>query len=102
VARELGRLSDRVLEYRRSDFLDQQRIERPCEIGCKSQSLGRTLAADYRRKLQQAFGRINCRWNGLLVDRLEGAADALSNVRIADRDQARKQQAVAARAHDQR
>src|SRR5205085_1213342 len=74
VQGEIAASSDRLGETARLDLLDQQRIERPCEVGGETKAFGATLAANQRCQLQQPFGRVDCRRQGL-VDAIEGAAD---------------------------
>ena len=81
-----------------SNLLDQQRVERPGEIRRQPQALPATLLAiDDRCQRQQPLGRLDRRRQRLLVDPVERPADPLVELRVADRDQARQQQAVAAR-----
>src|SRR6185437_1325685 len=93
---QVRRLSDRVAERPRGDFLDEQGIQRSSQICCKSQAFCRTLAANERGELQQSIGRIS-RWGyGLPVHGLERAADTLADVRIANGNESGEQQAAAA------
>ncbi len=102
VAREVVRLGHRLLEPSRIDLLDQQRIERPREVGGQPQASPRVPSPgtiDARRS-SRSVGIDRRRDRLTLVDPIERAADALIELGIADRDQPRQQQAAAARSNE--
>ena len=103
VARQLGCIGGRFGQPRRRDFLDQQRIERPRQVGGKAHRLGRAgpVARDQPGERQQTRQRIDRRrdWIGC-VGRVERAADPVLELGVADRHQARQHQPRAAGADE--
>ncbi len=92
---------DRIPQAPGIDLLDFHRIERRRQVGCETDGLGGTIesAANDRRQCQRSFERVDRRRDRLAVGRLERAADAVVELGIAERDQARQQQAGTALAH---
>ena len=94
-----GRIGSRSLQAGWINLLDQQSVECTAEIACQAQRLrrGLALAPDQRGERKQPLQRIDRRWNRLgSIGRIEGTADLLVDVGIADGDQAREQQSGAA------
>ena len=101
VPGELVAFADRLAQPRRLDFLDAQGVEGSSEIGREPQPFGGRVTRHDRGQHQQAIDRIDRRRNRrTLIDRVERAADPIVELGIADRDQARKQQAAAARPNE--
>ena len=94
---KVAALGHRIPQPRRIDPLDEQAVEGPGEVARKAQALRRSLPPHERRQGQQSLGRIDRRRNRLaVVDAVERSADPLVELGVADRDQARQQQAAAA------
>src|SRR5262249_20943024 len=90
---DLVALTDRSSELSGRNFLDHERVQRPCEIGREPKALGRApaIAVDDRCQGQQPLDRVDGGWNGIaLIDGIERATDAVVELGIADRDQARQ------------
>ena len=100
MPRELARLADRVAKLRWRHLFDQQSVERPGKIGSKPKCLCRSFRTDDPREPKSPLGGIDGGRHGAAVDGLQRSADPLVDIRIADRDEPRQQQAGAAGAHE--
>ena len=101
MCRKLRRVRYGVGKSRRVDLLDNQSVDRTGELGCQAQHFGGRFPGLSHQRCQkrQTLERVDCGRDRIaVVGRIERTADALVELRIADRDQSRKQQAGAARA----
>ena len=105
VERQIGQVGGEVAKPRWLDPLDQQLVERPGEVLRQPEGLRRVdvrhMLLDEPGEKEQPFERLDRGRKPLpLPQRLERPADPLVQLRIADRNEAGKQQA-AARAPDE-
>ena len=95
---EIAGFGDRFAQLARRDALDQERIQRPGEIGGHPQVFRRPFPSHQRRQPQQALERLDRRRNRLaFIDAIKGLADTLVEFGVPNRDQPGKQQPAAAR-----
>ena len=103
VAGEIVGGGDRLGEFRRRNFLDRQRVERAGKVGGEAHRFGRAFPAapDDRGERELAGERVDRGGDKLVtVGGIERAADAVVEVGITDRDQARQDEPAAAGADE--
>ena len=103
MGREIRVVGGYFLEAGRRDFLDRQRVQGACEVSGNPQCLGGTFAfaPDQSRERQLPSKGLNRRRHRLPgLGGIEGAADAVIEVGVADGDQARQDQSAPAGANE--
>ncbi len=102
--RQVRKISGEIAKPRRLHFLDLELIERSSKLGRQAErfrGIGTPLLLDQTGEHHQALRRLDCRRNGSFeVDRVEGPAEPLVEVRIADWNQSRQEQSAAGAANE--